>query len=78
MKGKYQKFLRVFAPFERLVGIAIELFPIYLAFYLVGQYQIQTNTAFLFGVIFYMMYRPYTRTLENWRKEYEQTIRTNK
>jgi len=69
MKDKYQKFLRFCQPFEWLVGIVIEIAPVMFAFQFISKYNVQNDTAFLLGILFYMFYRPYNRTLENWRRE---------
>lgn len=69
MKKIYQKILRACAPFEVVVDFAISLIPVIAAFELIRTYPMQSDTAFMFGIFFYMFYRPYQRTLKKWSDE---------
>lgn len=75
MKEFYQKILKACAPFERFVGIAFEIAPIWLCLSLIDHYEPNYKISFMFGVFFYMIYRPYSRTLEKWRAEVEDRIK---
>lgn len=69
MKKIYQKILKACAPFEFIIGIIVEIAPIVAAFSLVDAYPMRAKDAFSIGILFYILYRPYAKTLESWRKE---------